>query len=287
MNVFFFTEIAQPEGGEIAQIAEARSRREGHHLELVLEKIGLIGDLKGAAIVFGAADDHKCHLHLAVAGADSEAREGITEDLASALPPVGEDTDASLEAQIHGIDDHAVGSGAGNGKEEALATGIFERRGQTEGDVVDVGIDQAPRRTRDVPGKIEFLGENIGSSARKKSQGNAIAVAGGSQTVDNFIERAVASASDDQLATFADRLLRYFGSVAGAGGFGQFGFDAARGQNAPSLVEKFAAAIATIASVGVMDEKCVLERRGHDRDIGYREVDIVAENRRARGWPRS
>ena len=260
VDIFFLAEIAHPERGEIAEITQAALRGESHALELVFEEVSLIGDLERAAVMLCAANDDKCRLHLAVSGTHAEARKGIANDFASALPPVGENADARLQTEIDGIDDHAVGAGAGDGEEIALAGGIFEGCGEAESDVVEVGVDEAPGSARNVPRKIEFFGEDVGGATREESERNTIAVRGSGQAVDDFVERAIAATGDDELTMLPDSLLGDLDSVTRPRGFREFGFDAVGGQDAAGLVEKFATAVAAVSGVGIMNEKCVLKR---------------------------
>jgi hypothetical protein len=90
----------------------------------------------------------------------------------------------------------------------------------------------------------------------------AIRVVG--QAVDHLVERSVAAAGDNQLAMVANRLLGDFRGVAGAGGFGEFGFDTAGSEDLASLVDKAATPIATVAGVGVVDQQSILDRSVHD-----------------------
>jgi len=206
------------------------------------------------------ADDDKCRLHLAVSGAHSEAGESVAENFARALPPVSKNADAGLEPKVDRIDDHAVRSRARDGKEEALAAGMLEGSGEAESDVAEIGVDKAARGPGNIPGKIELLGEDVGGAAGKKSERNAIAVAGGGQAVDDFVERAVAAAGNDELAVFTDGLLSDLGGMAGTSGLGKLGFDAIGRQDATGLVEQLAPAITAVAGVGIVNEKSVMER---------------------------
>ncbi len=83
------------------------------------------------------------------------------------------------------------------------------------------------------------------------------------EAVDDFIQRAVAAAGDDQAAAIADGLLRDFDGVAGAGGLSELGFNTVRSENAARLIEKLAAAIAAITRVGIVDEERVVKSYGH------------------------
>src|SRR6516165_946121 len=111
---------------------------------------------------------------------------------------------------------------------------------------MEISVDQAARGTRNVPGKIELFGKDVGSSAGKQCQGHAIAIRSSGQAVYNFIEGAVAAAGDDELTMFADGLLSDLNGVTGSGSLREFGLDTVRSKNTACLVEKLATPIAAI-----------------------------------------
>src|SRR5229473_1359501 len=75
-------EIAHPECRQVAQIAEATLRSESHDFELVFEEIGVRGDLEGAAVIFGAADDGERAVEFLIADANAEVLEIVTKNFA-------------------------------------------------------------------------------------------------------------------------------------------------------------------------------------------------------------
>lgn len=77
------------------------------------------------------------------------------------------------------------------------------------------------------------------------------------ETVDDFVQRAVAAAGDHELAAFFAGVTRNFCGVAGAARFGELGFDSALREQPACFVEFLAAAGTTSASVGIVNEKCV------------------------------
>src|SRR5277367_4184162 len=83
------------------------------------------------------------------------------------------------------------------------------------------------------------------------------------QAVHDFIHRAVASASDYELAAFVVGTLRHFGGVAGLGGFLELRLNAACRENTSSFIEHGATALAAVSGVGVVNQECVLDFRGH------------------------
>ncbi len=115
----------------------------------------------------------------------------------------------------------------------------------------------------DVPGQTQFLGEDVGGASGKKSKRDAVAVLVGGQAVDDFVERAVAAAGNDEAAAFGGRALGDFRGMARAGSFREFGFDAARGENVACGIERAATAFASSTGVGIVNQKSVLEISGH------------------------
>src|SRR5437660_4798585 len=140
---------------------------------------------------------------------------------------------------------------------------MFERSGQAERNFFYSAANEFFGRAGDVPWQVQFLGENVCSSSWKKSKRNAVTVLVGGQAVDDFVERAVAAAGNDEAAAFGGGALGNFRSMAWAGGFRKFGFDAARGENVARGIERAAAAFATSAGVGVVNQQSVSEICGH------------------------
>ncbi len=246
-------EFSQPKSGQIAEIAEAAASCEGQDFEAVLEEIGFGGDFERAAVVLCAPDDDQRRVDFVQAADDTKMRELVPEDFADTFPPVSENADARFEAEVDGIDDHAVRSGASDAEKVFFLFRLFERGGQAESDFLDRATNEFFRGAGDVPGQIEFLSENVGGAARKKSKGNAVTVLLGGQAVDNFIERAVAAAGDDELAAFGSGAVGDFRGVTRAGGFRDFRLNTTRSKNAARLVQCTAAGMAAVASVGVVD----------------------------------
>src|SRR4029077_4299264 len=116
-----------------------------------------------------------------------------------------------------------------------------------------------------VPGQVEFFGENVCGSTGEKGEGDAMAVLVGGEAVDDFIERAVATASDDQAAAFVGGALGDLSGVARAGGFSEIGVDPAGGKNMASRIERATAAFAAATSVGIVNQQSVSEIRRHVR----------------------
>jgi hypothetical protein len=263
VDPFGAAKIAHPERGQVAQIAEATLRGESHDFELVFEEIGVGGDLEGAAVIFGAANDGKGDVELLIADAKAEMLEIVTKDFAGAFPPVGQYADAGFQVEVEGIDDHAVGSGAADAEKIFLLSGIFEGSRQAEGNFFHRAANELFGGAGNVPGEIQFLGEDVGGTSGKKGERDAVAVLVGGEAVDDFVESAVAAAGDDQAAAFGGSALCNFRGVARAGGLRKFGFDATSGKNMASRIKRAAAAVASAAGVGIVNQQSVSKIRSH------------------------
>ena len=263
MNPLRAAEIAHPERRQIAQIAKAALGGEGHDFELVFKEIGVGGDLEGAAVIFGPTDDGERAIEFLLADANAEMLKIVAKNFSGALPPVGQHADAGFQIEVQRIDDHAVRSCAADAEKIFFLMGILERSRQAEGDFFDGAANELFGGAGNVPGEIEFLGENVGSAAGEKSERDAVAVLIGGETVDDFIERAIAAAGDNEAAAFGGGALGDFGGVAWAGGFGKFGIDAAGSENVARSVERAEAALASAAGVGIMNQQSVSKVCGH------------------------
>src|SRR5258706_16175447 len=182
-------------------------------------------------------------------------RKTVTEDLASALPPVGQNAEARFQIDVEGIDDHAVGSGAANAEEVFFLFGNFERCRQAERDFLHCSSNELLGGAGNVPRQVQFLREDVRGSAGKKSERHAVAVLVGCQTVDDFIERAATAAGVHETAAFEGRAQRDLGGVTWASGFGKIGMDAASGKNMAGCIEGATAALSAAGRVGVLNEQ--------------------------------
>jgi hypothetical protein len=277
VHAFLFTKLSHPESRQIAEITETTLCGERHDLETVFEQICLVGNLERAAVISCPADDDESGFQLMVASSDAEARESVAKNFARALPPVGQDADAGFQSEINRIDNHAVRTGTGHGEKIALAIGLLKGSRQTESDFANLGVDEAARGARDVPREIEFLSENIGGASGKKRQRNAVAIGIIGQAIDDFVERAIAAAGDDELTPVTHGLLSYFRSVSRAGGFGKIGLDTVGGENLARLVDQPPPPIAAIAGVGVVDQNGVLDKSIHEFQIAVSQTFILTE----------
>ncbi len=155
----------EPECRQIADIAETALRRERQDFKAVLEEIGFGGDLERAAIILRAADDDQRSVGFAVAADDTEVPEFVAKDFAEACPPIRENADAGFQAKIDRVDDGAVRTGTGDTKKIFFLFRLLERSREAECDFYDCAVNQFLRSFGNVPGEIEFLGENIGGTA--------------------------------------------------------------------------------------------------------------------------
>src|SRR5260370_34931798 len=234
---------------------EAALGGEGHDLELVFVKIGAGGDLEGAAVVFGAANDGEGSIELLAAGDDTEVRELVAEHLARALPPVRENANASFEIEINGIDNHAVRAGTTDAQKIFFLSRLFERSGEPQGNLFNGTVDEPFGGAGDVPGEIQFFGENIRRATRKKGDGKTMAVLVGGEAVHDFVQMAVPSTCNNQTAAFAGSAGGDIGGMARAGGVRGVGVGAAGRKNVPGLIQHAAAAMAAVAGIGIVNQQ--------------------------------
>src|ERR1700756_1320854 len=123
--------------------------------------------------------------------------------------------------------------------------GMFEGSGQAESDFFHSAANELFSGAGNVPGQIQFLGENICGSTGEKGERHAMAVLVGGEAVDDFIECAAAAASDDQAAAFGGGVPGDFRGVPGASGFCEFGIDTAGSENVACGVERAEAPLAS------------------------------------------
>ena len=151
----------------------------------------------------------------------------------------------------------AVRAGAGDAQEVALFVWFVQRSGQSERDLLYFAMHQLFRGTGDIPGKAQFFCQHVCRSAREQSHRNAMAILSTGKSVDDFVERAVAPAGDDELASFGGGLLSHRRGIAGRPRFLQFGLNAAQRENAARLVQHAAPARAAVAGVRIMNQQSV------------------------------
>src|SRR5260221_1102249 len=94
------------------------------------------------------------------------------------------------------------------------------------------------------------------------------------EAVDLFVERTIAAAGDDELATLVAGTKSNFGGVARAGCFGEVGFDAAGSEDAASFVELFAAVSASTTSVWIVNQERVAKLRSSFHLAGIPLVSV-------------
>jgi len=96
MDAFGTAEVAHPKRRQVAQIAKAALRGEGHDFELIFKEVRAGSNFEGATEIFLVPDDDQGSVELLIAYDDAEMGEAVAEDLAGALPPVGQNAEASL-----------------------------------------------------------------------------------------------------------------------------------------------------------------------------------------------
>src|SRR5215813_278249 len=257
MNAIGVAEIAEPQGGQIAEIAQAALSGEDGEFELVFVEVGFSGDFEGAAVVFGAADDDEGAVYGLVLRFDAKHREFILKDFDCALPPVGEDAHSSFELEIDGVRYAAVGASAGDAEKVASFFGFVDGSREAEGNFADGSADEALGGLGDVPGEGEFFGEDVCRTAREKGERNAMTILLVREAIYDFVEGAVAAACDDELAAVFAGAHSDVGGVARAGRFGEVGLNAALGENSAGFVEFLATIVATASGVGVVNQESV------------------------------
>jgi len=254
MDTLGISQIAEPKRWKVAEVTKAALRGEDSQFELVFVEVGFGGDFEWATVVLGAADDDERSFDGLIFRFNVEAREFVIEDFARALPPVSEDAHFGFELEVYGVSDAAVGAGASDAEEIACFLWLARRSGETKSDFADGATDKTFGSLRDVPGKRQFLGENVCGATGEKGERHAMAVLLASQAVDHFIESTVAAASDDELATLVASTKSNFGGITRAGGFGEVGFNAAGGEDAARFVQFLAAGIAAAPRVRVVNQ---------------------------------
>src|SRR3989442_2920566 len=226
MHILLGAKVSYPQRRQIAEVAQSTLGGQRGEFEAVFEEIGLCGDAKRAAIMFRAADNDQGRFELFIRRHDAETGKLIAKELADALPPVGEDPYASFQIEIERIDHHAVGAGSGYADEVALLFRMREGSRQAKRDVPQVPAHKTLRGARNVPGKSQFLGQNIGCAAGKQSKRNAMSGLRCGHTVDDFVDRAVSAAGNEELAAFGSGATGNFGRIAWSARLQEIGVNA-------------------------------------------------------------
>src|SRR5262252_4132788 len=183
----------------------------------------------------------------------------VVEDLARTLPPIGQDAHASFELEVHSVGDAAVRAGARYAKEIASLLAFFERCCQAERNVADFTARDLVGRGRDLPGQLEFFGQDVSGSCRKKGHGHAVTILRAGKAVDDFVYRAVTAAGDDQLAAVGTCAAGDFSGFARTGGFREVGLNTAAAKYAPGFVQLGASRGTAPAGIWVVNQQRVLK----------------------------
>ena len=209
--------------------------------------------------MFCAADDHQGNFARLSFDADAEMMKLVVENFARALPPVSKDAQASLEFEVDSVSDAAVGAGAGNAEEVTRFFGLFERRGEAECDIADFAARELFRGFRNVPGKFEFLCEDVCGASGQQCERDAMAVLRTGETVDNFVDRTVTAAGNDELTAITAGAPCDFDRFARSGCFREVRQDASCFKDSASFIHFHAASIASTAGVRIVNQKSVME----------------------------
>ena len=70
---------------------------------MIFEEVRAGGDFEGATVIFGAADDRQGSVEFLIADDNAEMAKIVAENLANALPPVGENAEARFQIEIEGV----------------------------------------------------------------------------------------------------------------------------------------------------------------------------------------
>ena len=167
MYAFGVAKIAEPERGKITQIAKAALGGKHGKLELVFVEIGFGGDFERAAIVFCAADDDERAVDGLFLRFDAKHGEFVLQDFEGALPPVGEDSHFRFQFEVYGVSDAAIRAGAGDAEKVTSFLRLLDGSCEAQRNFADRSANEAFGGARNVPGKSQFLGENVCGAARK------------------------------------------------------------------------------------------------------------------------
>ena len=178
--------------------------------------------------MFCTANDHQGNFARLSFDADAEMMKLIVENFARALPPISQDAQASLEFEIDGVGDAAVGASAGNAEEVPRFFGLFERRSEAQRDIADFTAGELFRGFGYVPGKFEFLCEDVCGASGQQCKRDALTILRSGKAVDNFVDGTVTAASNDELTAISAGAPCDFDRFARSGCFREVRPDAAQ-----------------------------------------------------------
>ncbi len=263
---------AEPDCGKAGENAEAAPSGICDDFELIFEKACTDGDAKRAAIIFRAANDDESGVQLFFGRVDVKKWKAVSEKFAKASEPVGKNADAGFEIGVDSVDDGAVGAGSADAEKIALKgnrgrSGVVGAPfGVTERDARELAAgDQASSR-RNVPGNAEFFRKDIRGSGGKDGERRF----GASDSVNDFVDGAVAAANDDHFAAAVNGVAGEFGGGTGAGSWEQTGIDSGGAEDLRRFFEGTKAARTAAAAGGVIDDDGVANLCGNGPQVSNR-----------------
>src|ERR1700730_17997405 len=108
-----------------------------------------------------------------------------------------------------------------------------------------------------MPRQADFFSEHVGRAAGEQGHRDAVTIFLDGEPVDDFIQRAVAATSDDQVASFDSCSLSHYGGIAWRSRFLKVGLDAPKRQNAAGFIEHAPAAFASVSGVRVVNQQSI------------------------------
>ena len=209
--------------------------------------------------MFCTANDHQGNVARLSFDADAEMMKLIVENFARALPPISQDAQASLEFEIDGVGDAAVGASAGNAEEVPRFFGLFERRCEAKSDIADFTAGELFRGFWNVPGKFELLCEDVRGASGQQCKRDTVAILRAGKPVDNFVDGTVTAAGNDELPAIGVRAPCDFDRFARSGCFREIRLDAACFKDPASFIHFQAASIASATGVRIVNQQSVME----------------------------
>ena len=210
-----------------------------------------------------AADDDESGVERVLRGYHAKARKAVVEKLAEPFPPVREDASLALGFGLDRVDHPAVGTRSSHAEKIALHGGVFERYGEAQSEFHQGSARKNFCGGRNVPGKAQLFGEDVGGSSGQQRQGNLAAARFGDDAVQSFIHRAIAAADDDQVAPFARRPSCEPGRLARCARGAKLRLDSGGGKNAASLFQLLGPLRSAAAGAGVMNQKSAMNTVEH------------------------
>lgn len=260
-NVADAMKTAEPDCGKAFEQAEAVVSGVGDDFELIFEEARANGDAKRAAVVFRAADNDQSGVQLSFRRLDAKKWEAVREKLAKTSEPISENTDARFELRVDSVDDGAVGPRSADAKKIALnrKCGRGGAAGApfslTERDAREPATGDQTSGSGNVPRNAKLFGENVRGSGGKNGEGRF----GAGDSVDDFVDGAVAAANDNHFAAAVNGIAGEFSGGASTGGGKEMGINSRGAKDFRSFFEGMQAARTAPAARGVVDDDGVAD----------------------------